>query len=78
MNTLALQLPPPTVNNLRCGKGSVTGSQRLVLDLNGPALLQRSNGDLRLELKVSPTEQRQLKALAARSLRSSAAWRPGH
>jgi len=60
-NTLALHLPPPTVNNLRRGKGST--ADRLVLDLNGPALVQRLNGDLRLELKVSQTQQRQLKAL---------------
>ena len=60
-NTLALHLPPPTVNNLRRGKGST--ADRLVLDLNGPALVQRLNGDLRLELKVSRTQQRQLKAL---------------
>ena len=60
-NTLALRLPPPTVNNLRRGKGST--ADRLVLDLNGPALVQRLNGDLRLELKVSRTQQRQLKAL---------------
>ncbi len=59
-NTLELRLPPPTVNNLRRGKGST--ADRLVLDLNGPALVQRLNGDLLLELKVSRTQQRQLKA----------------
>ena len=59
-NTLALHLPPPTVNNLRRGKGST--ADRLVMDLNGPALVQRLNGDLMLELKVSRTQQRQLKA----------------
>ena len=58
-NTLALHLPPPTVNNLRRGKGST--ADRLVLDLNGPALVQRLNDDLLLELKVSQTQQRQLK-----------------
>ena len=59
-DTLELRLPPPTVNNLRRGKGST--ADRLVLDLNGPALVQRLNGDLLLELKVSRTQQRQLKA----------------
>ena len=59
-NTLELRLPPPTVNNLRRGKGST--ADRLVLDLNGPALVQRLNGDLLLELKLSRTQQRQLKA----------------
>ena len=59
-NTLELRLPPPTVNNMRRGKGST--ADRLVLDLNGPALVQRLNGDLLLELKVSRTQQRQLKA----------------
>ena len=59
-NTLELRLPRPTVNNLRRGKGST--ADRLVLDLNGPALVQRLNGDLLLELKLSRTQQRQLKA----------------
>ena len=38
-NTLELRLPLPKVNNLRRGKGST--ADRLVLDLNGPALVQR-------------------------------------
>ena len=59
-NTLELRLPLPKVNNLRSGKGST--ADRLVLDLNGPALVQRLNGDLLLELKLSRTQQRQLKA----------------
>ena len=59
-NTLELRLPPPTVNNLRRGKGSM--ADRLVLDLSGPALVQRLNGDLLLELKISRAQQRQLKA----------------
>ena len=59
-NTLELRLPLPKVNNLRRGKGST--ADRLVLDLNGPALVQRLNGDLLLELKLSRTQQRQLKA----------------
>jgi hypothetical protein len=58
-NTLELRLPPPTVNNLRRGKGST--ADRLVLDLNGPALVQRLNGDLLLELKLSRAQRRQLK-----------------
>ena len=59
-NTLTLRLPTPTVNNLRRGAGST--ADRLVLDLNGPALVQQLDGDLLLELKVSPTQNRQLKA----------------
>ena len=59
-NTLELRLPPPKVNNLRRGKGST--ADRLVLDLTGPALVQRLNGDLLLELKMSRTQRRQLKA----------------
>ena len=58
--TLELRLPPPTVNNLRRGKGST--ADRLVLDLTGPALVQRLNGDLLLELKMSRTQRRQLNA----------------
>ena len=58
--TLELRLPPPTVNNLRRGKGST--ADRLVLDLTGPALVQRLNGDLLLQLKMSRTQRRQLKA----------------
>ena len=59
-NTLELRLPPPKVNNLRRGKGSM--ADRLVLDLSGPALVQRLNGDLLLELNISRAQQRQLKA----------------
>ena len=59
-NTLELRLPRPTVNNLRRGKGST--ADRLVLDLNGPALVQRLNSDLLLELKLSRSQQRQLRA----------------
>jgi hypothetical protein len=59
-NTLTLRLPTPTVNNLRRGKGST--ADRLVLDLNGPALVQQLNDDLLLELKVSPSQKRQLKS----------------
>ena len=59
-SSLTLRLPTPTVNNLRRGKGST--ADRLVLDLNGPALVQQLNGDLLLELKVSPSQKRQLKA----------------
>ena len=59
-SSLTLRLPTPTVNNLRRGAGST--ADRLVLDLNGPALVQQLDGDLLLELKVSPTQNRQLKA----------------
>ncbi|AII47712.1 hypothetical protein KR52_00810 [Synechococcus sp. KORDI-52] len=66
-NTLELQLPSPTVSKLRRGKGST--ADRLVLDLNGPALVQQLNGDLLLGLKVSPSQQRQLQALGLAPLR---------
>ncbi len=59
-NTLELRLASPRVNNLRRGKGST--ADRLVLDLSGPALVQRLNGDLLLKLKASRNQQRQLKA----------------
>ena len=59
-NTLTLGLPAPTVTNLRRGKGST--ADRLVLDLDGPALVQQLNDDLLLDLKVSPGQQGQLKA----------------
>ena len=64
---LTVQLPAPRVLRLRRGKGSTSG--RLVLDLAGPALLQRHGNDLLLSLRSTPTQDGQLRALGLRPRR---------
>lgn len=64
---LTVQLPAPRVLRLRRGKGSTSG--RLVLDLTGPALLQRQGNDLLLSLRSTPTQDGQLRALGLRPRR---------
>ncbi len=60
-NVLSLQLPSPRVLGLRQGKGSTAG--RLVLDLSGPALIQRRNDDLVLGVTTTAAQNAQLKRI---------------
>ncbi|MEB3159620.1 MAG: phosphodiester glycosidase family protein [Synechococcus sp.] len=64
---LAVDLPAPQLLELRRGKGNT--ARRLVLDLSGPALLQRQGNDLVLELRASPTQEGQLRALGVKPRR---------
>ena len=64
---LSVNLPAPTVLALRRGKGST--ADRLVLDLSGPALLQRQGNDLVLGLRSSSTQDGQLRAMGLRPRR---------
>ncbi len=60
-NKLAVELPQPTVQALRQGKGS--SANRLVLDLTGPAFMQRIGDDLLLQLQATPPQQKQMRSL---------------
>ena len=66
-NGLSIDLPAPRLLNLRQGKGST--ANRLVMDLSGPALLQRDGDDLLLSLRSTPTQDGQLRALGLRPWR---------
>ena len=59
--SLRLSLPRPQVQQLRRGKGST--ATRLVLDLNGPAFVQRINNDLLLNLQTSTSQRRQIQQM---------------
>ncbi|MEC7381888.1 MAG: phosphodiester glycosidase family protein, partial [Cyanobacteriota bacterium] len=59
--TLHVELPTPRLKGLRQGKGS--NSNRLVLDLSGPALVQSLDNNLLLNLQVTAQQRRQMKAL---------------
>ena len=59
--TLNVELPTPSLKGLRQGKGS--NSNRLVLDLSGPALVQSLNNNLLLNLQATTQQRRQMKAL---------------
>ena len=56
---------------LRQGKGSTAG--RLVLDLSGPALMQRKDDDLLLGVKTTPAQNAQLKRIGLTAQRQSQA-----
>ena len=58
---LSLTLPSPRVLALRQGKGSTAG--RLVLDLSGPALMQRRDDDLLLGVRTTSAQNAQLKRI---------------
>ena len=58
---LQLTLPPEAVQGLRRGKGST--ADRLVLDLDGPALLQRVGDDLHLGLRSTASQLKELQRL---------------
>ena len=66
-NSLSMDLPAPRVTGLRRGKGST--ANRLVLDLNGPALLQRQGNDLLLGLLATPTQEGQMRAMGLKPRR---------
>lgn len=68
---LSLTLPSPRVLALRQGKGSTAG--RLVLDLSGPALMQRKDDDLLLGVKTTPAQNAQLKRIGLNAQRQSQA-----
>lgn len=63
-DVLALNLPAPRVIRLRRGKGST--ADRLVLDLSGPALIQRQGNDLLLAVSTTPSQEGQLRAMGLR------------
>ncbi|MFL0768219.1 MAG: phosphodiester glycosidase family protein, partial [Prochlorococcus sp.] len=60
-NVLNVELPTPRLNGLRQGKGSM--ANRLVLDLSGPALIQRLGNNLLLNLQVNARQRGQMQAL---------------
>jgi len=58
---LQLSLPSAALQGLRRGKGST--ADRLVLDLDGPALLQRVGDDLHLGLRSTASQLKELQRL---------------
>ena len=64
---LSISLQAPRVRNLRQGRGSTAG--RLVLDLSGPALLQRQNDDLVLGVSITAAQEAQLRAIGLKTKR---------
>lgn len=68
---LSLTLSSPRVLALRQGKGSTAG--RLVLDLSGPALMQRRDDDLLLGVRTTPAQNAQLKQIGLTAQRQSQA-----
>ena len=58
---LLLSLPSAGLQRLRRGKGST--ADRLVLDLDGPALVQRVGDDLHLGLRSTASQRRELQRL---------------
>lgn len=66
-DSLAVNLPAPRLIRLRRGKGST--ANRLVLDLSGPALLQRQGNDLVIGLTTTPAQDGQLRLMGLRPQR---------
>ena len=66
-NRLRVELPQPQLQTLRQGKGS--SSNRLVLDLTGPALIQRKGDDLLLQLQATARQESQLRRLGLKARR---------
>ena len=60
-NSLRVDLPKPYLKTLRQGKGG--SANRLVMDLSGPALVQRQGDDLLLQMKVTPVQESQLRSI---------------
>ena len=58
---LSISLKAPRVQKLRQGRGSTAG--RLVLDLTGPALMQRQNDDLLLGVSITAVQEVQLRRI---------------
>ena len=61
---LQLTLPSARLQNLRRGKGNT--ADRLVLDLDGPVLVQRRGDDLALSLQLNPAQRHSLGQLGLR------------
>jgi hypothetical protein len=66
-NTLRVDLPQPHLITLRQGKGS--SANRLVMDLSGPALIQRQGDDLLLQMKVTTLQESHLRRLGLQTRR---------
>ncbi len=58
---LSIALKAPRLQGLRQGRGSTAG--RLVLDLSGPALMQRQNDDLLLGVSITAAQEVQLRRI---------------
>ena len=61
---LQLTLPSARLQNLRRGKGNT--ADRLVLDLDGPVLVQRRGDDLAISLQLNPAQRHSLGQLGLR------------
>ena len=66
-NTLKVELPQPHLKTLRQGKGS--SANRLVMDLSGPALVQRQGDDLLLQIKITPLQESHLRRIGLQTRR---------
>ncbi|WP_186491702.1 phosphodiester glycosidase family protein [Synechococcus sp. BIOS-U3-1] len=64
---LSISLNAPRVQNLRQGRGSTAG--RLVLDLTGPALVQRLNDDLLLGVAITAAQEAKLRSIGLKTKR---------
>ena len=64
---LSISLKAPRVQKLRQGRGSTAG--RLVLDLSGPALVQRQNDDLLLGVSITAAQDTKLRAIGLKTKR---------
>ena len=58
-----LTLPPAALQGLRRGKGST--ADRLVLDLDAPALLQQVGDDLHLGLRSTASQRKELQGFSS-------------
>ena len=66
-NTVKVDLPQPHLKTLRQGKGS--SANRLVMDLSGPALVQRQGDDLLLQIKITPLQESHLRRIGLQTRR---------
>ncbi len=64
---LSISLKAPRVQKLRQGRGSTAG--RLVLDLSGPALVQRQNDDLLLGVLITAAQEAKLRGIGLKAKR---------
>ena len=64
---LSISLKAPRVQELRQGRGSTAG--RLVLDLTGPALVQRQNDDLLLGVSITAAQEAKLRGIGLEAKR---------
>ena len=63
-DVLSLTLPPPRLLQVRSSRSP--GQRRIVLDLNGPALVRREGGSLALDLQSDPSQRQILQELGLR------------